>query len=145
MVPKNRIKTKKHLVWRALWRRLLEPRMWTSLFLRCKKIPVCWFFVKFFPIFVIKTIFYGLDLDPDLLWSKKRLDPHTVSGFSKMPGSGLRLSESILKSQTMRNYWDETSTLGILYLYWVRFLAREFLVENISLGCWASVNWYIQM
>jgi hypothetical protein len=40
----------------------------------------------------------------------------------------------------MRNYRDETSTLGILYLYWVRFLARGFLVENISLGCWASVN-----
>ncbi len=84
-------------------------------------------------------MFYGLDLDSDLLWSKKRLDPYgTLSGFSKMPGSGLRLSESILKSQTMRNYQDETSTLGILY--WVRFLARGFLVENISLGCWASVN-----
>jgi hypothetical protein len=41
--------------------------------LRCKKIPICWFFVKFFPIFVIKTIFYGLDLDSDLLWSKKKV------------------------------------------------------------------------
>jgi hypothetical protein len=40
----------------------------------------------------------------------------------------------------MRNYRDETLTLGILYLYWVRFLARGFLVEKISLGCWASVN-----
>jgi hypothetical protein len=62
-----------------------------------------------------------------------------------MPASGLRHSESIVKSQTMRNYRDETSTLGILYLYWVRFLARGLLVENISLGCWASVNLYIQM
>ena len=64
--------------WRALWRCLLEPRMWTTFFLRCKKIPICWFFVKFFPIFVIKTMFYGLDLDPDFLWSKKRLDPYGI-------------------------------------------------------------------
>ena len=78
MVPKNRTKTKKHLGWRVLWRCLLEPRMWTSFFLRCKKIPICWFFVKFFPIFVIKTMFYGLDLDPDLLWSKKRSDPYGI-------------------------------------------------------------------
>jgi len=40
----------------------------------------------------------------------------------------------------MRNYRDETSPLGILYLYWIRFLARGSLVENISLGCWALVN-----
>jgi len=31
------------------------------------------FLLNFFPIFVIKTMFYGLDLDPDLLWSKKRV------------------------------------------------------------------------
>jgi hypothetical protein len=57
-----------------------------------------------------------------------------------MPGSGLRFSESRLKSLTMRNYRDETSTLGILNLYWVRFLARGFLVENISLGKFKYTN-----
>jgi hypothetical protein len=61
------------------------------------------FLLNFFPIFVIKTMFYGLDLDPDLLWSKKRLDPHTVSGFSKMPWSGLRLSESTVYTEITNN------------------------------------------
>ena len=37
------------------------------------------FLLNFFPIFVIKTMFYGLDLDPDLLWIQKRLDPEPVS------------------------------------------------------------------
>ncbi len=64
-----------------------------------------------------------------------------------MPGSGLRLGESILQSLTMRNYRDETSTVGILYLYWVRFLTRGFLVENISLGIdkfiYTNVNFFI--
>jgi hypothetical protein len=36
------------------------------------------FLLNFFPIFVIKTMFYGLDLDPDLLWSKKRSDPYGI-------------------------------------------------------------------
>jgi hypothetical protein len=36
------------------------------------------FLLNFFPIFVMKTMFYGLDLDPDLLWSKKRLDPYGI-------------------------------------------------------------------
>jgi hypothetical protein len=31
-------------------------------------------------------MFYGLDLDPDFLWIKKKIG--YGSGFSKMPGSG---------------------------------------------------------
>ncbi len=40
---------------RNVWRGLLEPRMWTSFLLRCKKIPICWFFVKFFSHFCHKN------------------------------------------------------------------------------------------
>ena len=87
-------------------------------------------------------MFYGLDLDPDFLWIKKKIG--SGSGFSKMPGSGLRLSESRLKLLTMRNYRDETST-EFCTSTGLRFLARGFLVANISLGYWASVNLNIYM
>jgi hypothetical protein len=119
MVPNNRTKTKKLLVWRALWRRLLEPGLKN----------IWWFFCQFFPNFCHKNHVYGLDLDSDLLWLKK---DWIQIRFQQNAWSGLRLSESRLKSLTM--------TKGILYLYWVRFLARGFLVENISLGKFKYTN-----
>jgi hypothetical protein len=61
-----------------------------------------------------------------------------------MPGSGSRLSESRLKLLTMRNYRDKTST-EFSTSTGLRFLARGFLVENISLGKfkYANVNFVI--
>ncbi len=56
-----------------------------------------------------------------------------------MPGSGLRLSESRLKLLTMRNYRDETWT-EFCTSTGLRFLARGFLVENISLGKFKYTN-----
>jgi hypothetical protein len=52
-------------------------------------------------------MFYGLDLDPDMLWIQ---NDWIRNPFQQMPGSGLRFSESRLKSLTMRNYRDETPT-----------------------------------
>jgi hypothetical protein len=78
-------------------------------------------------------MFYGLDLDRICSgfkkdWIQKR--------FQRMPCSALRFSESRLKSPTMKKYRDEAG---------LRFFARGFLVENISLGCWALVNLNIHM
>ena len=55
-------------------------------------------------------MFYGLDLDPDMLWIQ---NDWIRNPFQQMPGSGLRFSESRLKSLTMRNYGDEALILGI--------------------------------